>query len=349
MDRFESMEESDQLAEIGAVCEGATTAEGLVRAIAGGMFSYHPAVWKACKAGLVKHAEAGVGAFIKGERRKYAEIEDPKKLQRVLTDLAGVGVDPVAVAEEAVRFQAARDESVSPALLGAALAVGASSERIFGHMAGVYTVHLPKLKALPAGMSALRGMGELSILSESFKSAANVGELARIPQPFFLQLSIRKVQLKLFEACKDNVSGLGFVDSASALEDLSPLRGWSKLARLKINGTDVTDLSPLAGLPLTHIDLSNTGVADLSPLASTPLTSLTFQFARQPVDLSPLVADGSRSRETLTHVALWGSRVVSLKVLEQCPNLAEVRLDPQGKWSGAEALAAARPDVRIIR
>lgn len=348
MNGFESTEESDQLAEVDGVCKAADTPEGLVRAVAGGLFSFHPPVWKACKAGLAKHADPKVAAFFKGEKRKYAEIEDAKKVQKVLTDLAGLGMDAVQVAEEAVRFPALRDESVTPGLLGAALAVGAAPERLFAHMANVYTVHLPKLKSLPPGLSRLRALGELFVLSESFKSAANVEELAQIPQPFFLQLSIRNVQLKLFDACKTNVSGLGFVDSASALDDLSLLRGWTRLQRLQVKATGVTDLSPLAELPLTEIDLSNTAVADLSPLASTPLTKLNFNFAQQPVDLTPLVAPGSRSRETLTHLAIWGSHLVSLEPLAQCPNLVEVRFDPKfGSFPGMEALATARPDVKI--
>lgn len=353
MTQFDSAEETEQLAALPEVLKTIGTPEGLVRAIAGGMCSEHPAVVKACKAGLAKHPDEKLAAFFRAEKRKYYEIQDAKKLAKVVSELTALGVDAARLTAEMVRVSAARGAAmglgVPDAFLAAALAIEGSAPAVFAAMADVPVVLLPKLKSLPPGLSALRGLRKLHVLADSFKSAAHVDELAKIPQPFFLQLSIRDVKLELFDACKTNVSGLGFADSASALVDLSPLRGWTKLANLELKGTGVTDLSPLAALPLTSIDLSGTAVSDLSPLASTPLSSLTFQFAKSPLDLSPLCAAASRAHATLTHVSLWGSPVVSLEPLAACPKLVEVRLDPNGTWPGADALAAARPDVKILR
>ena len=43
---------------------------------------------------------------------------------------------------------------------------------------------------------------------------------------------------------------------------------------LDLNNTQVTDLSPLKGLPLTVLGLRNTQVTDLSPLEGMPLEVL---------------------------------------------------------------------------
>jgi hypothetical protein len=45
-------------------------------------------------------------------------------------------------------------------------------------------------------------------------------------------------------------------------------------------GGEVTDLSPLKGMPLTSLNCHNTGVADLSPLEGMRLTELEFTPAR---------------------------------------------------------------------
>ncbi len=74
-----------------------------------------------------------------------------------------------------------------------------------------------------------------------------------------------------------------------AVTDLSPLAELP-LTYLNLSSSYfITDLSPLADLPLTSLDLSNAdGIADLSPLADLPLTDLDLSFADGITDLSPL-------------------------------------------------------------
>jgi len=54
------------------------------------------------------------------------------------------------------------------------------------------------------------------------------------------------------------------------------------------NNKEVTDLSPLAGMPLVELDLGRTPVTDLSPLTGMPLRSLTLPLCKSITDLSPL-------------------------------------------------------------
>ncbi|MCE9525213.1 MAG: protein kinase [Planctomycetales bacterium] len=74
--------------------------------------------------------------------------------------------------------------------------------------------------------------------------------------------------------------------------DIAPVRALTGLIYLDCRGTypnkgKLSDLSPLKGMKLSHIDCSSTQIADLAPLADMPLTNL--QFNHNPVsDLTPL-------------------------------------------------------------
>jgi hypothetical protein len=70
------------------------------------------------------------------------------------------------------------------------------------------------------------------------------------------------------------------------LSDLTPLRGL-RLVHLNCSQSQVSDLEPLRGMPLEYLHCQGTGVDSLSPLEGMQLVSLTMQGV--PVtDLSPL-------------------------------------------------------------
>jgi Leucine-rich repeat (LRR) protein/tRNA A-37 threonylcarbamoyl transferase component Bud32 len=96
------------------------------------------------------------------------------------------------------------------------------------------------------------------------------------------------------------------------LADLTPLRGL-KLKRLEAaNNPKLQDLSPLADMPMTFLDLTGTGVVDLSPLKNCPLDLLNCS-ATTVHDLTPL--RGIR----LKYVYLDGTRVADLSPLKDAP------------------------------
>ena len=79
-------------------------------------------------------------------------------------------------------------------------------------------------------------------------------------------------------------SGNGQVKAT--LSDLSPLKGMP-LTHLYFRSTQVSDLSPVVRMPMNYLDCSGTQVSDLSPLTELPLTDLAC--SNTPVnDLSPL-------------------------------------------------------------
>lgn len=103
----------------------------------------------------------------------------------------------------------------------------------------------------------------------------------------------------------------GTVQKPGKLADLSPLAGMP-LTHLSIQLTSVSDLTPLAGMPLESLECFSTRVSNLSPLKGLPLTYLNLSNT-QVTNLTPL--KGSR----LTNLSCSNSRVADLSPLAGMP------------------------------
>ncbi|MBM3982126.1 MAG: hypothetical protein FJ304_18055 [Planctomycetes bacterium] len=104
------------------------------------------------------------------------------------------------------------------------------------------------------------------------------------------------------------------------VSDISPLRALTGLKALAARGTEgkgqLTNLSPLQGLPLTVLDVNNNGqLADLTPLKTLPLKQL-FAQGTAVRDLAPLT--GLR----LAELNLSGTPVADLTPLKDAPLVA---------------------------
>jgi Leucine-rich repeat (LRR) protein len=80
--------------------------------------------------------------------------------------------------------------------------------------------------------------------------------------------------------------------SADQITDISPVRALTGLKHFSCFGSRLVsgrlaDLSPLAGLPLTHVGVAATRVSDLTPLKGMPLVVLNVEHT-QVTDLSPV-------------------------------------------------------------
>ncbi len=344
-----SEKEAQQLQGLALAFGTPPNAEALCAVIAAGMFSEHASVRKDAKARLSKHPQAEVAAFFKADKRNYFSIEDGGKIRKLIEEFKAFGVDTKAFTLALLRFEVTRNKpfgfAPKPVFLEAALDIPGNETDTFTALAQVEEVMLPKCKkSVPAGLSHLIALRTLTIHAESLTSPAHIDELARIPQRFSLQLNVRNVKLALFDSIKDRVRGLGFWGSASGLSDLSPLSGWTHVETLSLDGNPVTDLAPLARLPLKSLSLDNTKVTDLSPLASVG---------------------------TLTQLTLWGTTVASLEPLAALP-LVSLRLAPKdlpdlaplahittltelniagapADARGLQALQAARPSLAVKR
>ena len=85
------------------------------------------------------------------------------------------------------------------------------------------------------------------------------------------------------------------------------------------NNKKLTDLSALAGFPITHLDLSGTGVMDLSAFRRMPLHSLL-------VDHSPVHRLAPLAGGCLGLLTAEGCRIADPERLDDCPVLADYRL-----------------------
>ena len=95
--------------------------------------------------------------------------------------------------------------------------------------------------------------------------------------------------------------------AGSGVTDLSPLAGLP-IEVLDLRGLDSSDLSPLKGLPLRELYAEETQVRDLSPLAGLPLAKLYLSDTRVS-DLSPLAG------MELEELNLVGTRVRNVEPL----------------------------------
>ncbi len=73
------------------------------------------------------------------------------------------------------------------------------------------------------------------------------------------------------------------------LSDVSVLQLAPPISKLDLSSTAVTDLKPLAKLPLQQLRLNSTPVTNLAPLRGMPLTMLGLAGCTKITDLSPLV------------------------------------------------------------
>jgi len=109
----------------------------------------------------------------------------------------------------------------------------------------------------------------------------------------------------------------------SQVGDISPLAGMP-LVSLRIDGTKVRDLSPLKGVMLDYIDISHTKVTDLSALAGMPLRELHMNCVKV-TDISPL--EGMPLRV----IGMLDVPVQDLAPLGECRELESVIVPVNGR------------------
>jgi Leucine-rich repeat (LRR) protein len=116
------------------------------------------------------------------------------------------------------------------------------------------------------------------------------------------------------------VQGVRFLNGRQIngkLTNLTPLAGMN-LTYLDIGGNQVSDLSPLAGMKLTHLSCHDTNIADLKPLVGMPLVHLAASGAAI-ADLSPL-----KDAVHLAELDIGMSRVKDLTPLKEVKKLKKL-------------------------
>jgi len=102
----------------------------------------------------------------------------------------------------------------------------------------------------------------------------------------------------------------------------------------------LSDIGPLAGMPLDSLNLMNTKVADIRPLKGMPLQSLSLRstLTAQPVpvtDLSPLAG---LPLKTLDIICGQDPRELDVSPLVECKALENLGMSPTAKTKGLDTL-----------
>jgi len=126
------------------------------------------------------------------------------------------------------------------------------------------------------GLVGLNLLTELRVLDVDFTSFAGISSA-----PNLVSLEVSGCdEIESFdglEACRSietiEVKTLASYD-VILMSDLSALRELTSLTTLDLAGARVTDLGPLAGLPLRYLDLSSNQVESIDALAGMPLSTL---------------------------------------------------------------------------
>lgn len=106
----------------------------------------------------------------------------------------------------------------------------------------------------------------------------------------------------------------------ATVADLSPLRGMAALEQVMVDGTAVSDLTPISGCQLTGLSVADTAVADLSPVAGDPLVFV--DISRTAIgDLSAV------ANPKLVRLLLDGSAVSDLSPLRPCAQLTKLQAE----------------------
>jgi len=140
--------------------------------------------------------------------------------------------------------------------------------------------------------------------------------LTEIPQ-FELMADLTQEDLEQFRYMV-NLTHLGFF--STQVTDLSPLAGLTNLRGLGIGESPVSDLSPIAGLNLISFSGSNNRISDLSPLANMNLEFLHLEnnFI---TDISPLA-----NSTNMSEMSLNGNQISDISVLANMTNLTILSL-----------------------
>lgn len=297
--------------------------ELLAQVVAVAFFSQDAAVRKEGKALLLASAPSPLRTRLQGDKRNYASLDDGKKLTKLVAELSGFGLDPGDFSLAMLRVFASRPRPYGGTFEGAleaALAQPGHEERAFELLADQPEIYLPVKKTFPKGLSRLRALTRLRIPHGTVKSDANIAELAMIPQPFDLEYWVKDTRFEHLRAIARNVKGLFLRGAYSNVSDISELARFENLAVLDLSNTGVTDLWPLAKLPLVSLNIKDTKVGSLEPLRS--MRSLRGLFlSRLTCDLSPVA-----ELVDLTHLDLSFTPIPDLALVSRLAALDNLDL-----------------------
>ena len=136
------------------------------------------------------------------------------------------------------------------------------------------------LETLPPGIGALDGLRTLDLGNTQVSDLAPLAKLTALERLSLVDTPVRDVA---------SLSGVMDVDGVESFDDIPSLEGLQNLRELELNGTQISDISPIGYLKgLKFLSLGKTQVSDLAPLQElTGLRNLSLDRT-QVLDLRPL-------------------------------------------------------------
>lgn len=132
-------------------------------------------------------------------------------------------------------------------------------------------LHMRPFHSSVCDLQKLDKCAQLEILNISYSFVKHLGGLQGCP---------KLTELVAYRSLVEDITALEncaaletlYLDECPHLESLAALTNCPRLKCLGVSCTKVTDLAPLAGLPLAFLNINATPVSDLSPLTSSMLS-----------------------------------------------------------------------------
>jgi hypothetical protein len=189
-------------------------------------------------------------------------------------------------------------------------------------------------------------LDELRIYEQSL-SAEEIKELAQALPPQAAAPTTKEELDALLKAANPDYTGKAEVKMEGG-----------RIVELNLSRANVTDIRPLAGLPLRTLSLAWNPVKDLSPLRGMPLEELDLWNAKEVADLTPLADAPLRelfAHDTkvadvrpvagcpLQYLWVYNTPVTDLTPLAQMTKLKSVAITPKNIVKGMDLLRGMKP------
>jgi len=288
------------------------------------MFSPEAKNRKAAKLHLLGHAPEALVNHFRTDRRQYASLADGGKLRNLAHEMERLGLNGPQFALGLLHCICVQRDNgyLSDEVLIAVLDWPETLEQAFRSLSSLQRVSLPRMKgSFWPHMHELTECRTLRVVGGKHTSTDHMDELVAMPKLETIEYWVSPARLDLLAPLAGKLQGLEARGAPSELTSVEPLANFEQLRMLSIGHTEVTDLSPLAGLPLVNLQVGETKVSDLSVLRELPELQY-LNISRCPVtDLEPI-----RSLSKLRGLYLSHIPVQHWSVLGSLPELQNLDL-----------------------
>lgn len=305
------------------------------------MFHRDKGIRKQAKQHVLGHAEPALVERFQKDRRNYNALTNGKKMLKVAKEMEALGLQGAVFGRYVVRLlMAGGQEYLSDEAMLVPLCWPENLPGVWDELAHLKRVYLPDLKgAFWPGMDRLQACEVLRCRGKHTRPD-HVEDLTRLPQLHTLEYWVRSADLSLLAPLQSTLRGLDFRGAVTGALSPTELGKFRKLERLSMGNTEIVDIGPLAGMPLTWLQMAQTPVTDLSPLRQLPgLTGLNL--SRVQADFSPV-----SSLSKLVSLDLSFTRLDDLSFLSGLQSLESLSFSGQALDL---APLAGLPSLRSLR